>query len=100
MSRKLKLDWTDYKSIEGSRSVWFSGDGRGFVLYVVCHDHHFKATKKWRVHWYDLPPIKGLSDKRFRSRLDAQRAAERVFVPMLQIAPRMVHVEIAKTVRH
>lgn len=87
--KKKRLIWTDYKSINGSRSAWWAG---GFTVYVVRHDDNFNLTDTWRVKWYDAPEIKSLTRARFKTRSAAQRAAEEVFVPMLDIAPRMVQV--------
>jgi len=95
----IQLAWSDYKAVgeppNDSRHVHFPG---GFQLYVVRHDRHFRLTKTWRVMWYDAPPMRGLTDRRFRTRRDAQRAAERVFVPLCTIAPQLVGVKVTKTV--
>ena len=93
MSR-LHLPWSDYKSMDGSRSVYFAG---GLWLYVINHDHKHRPTDRWRVLWYvgqDEGVMRGLTDKRFKTRYQAQLAAERVFVPISKIAHEMVKVRI------
>lgn len=88
----IRLNWEVRK---GYLTVFFDG---GFQLSVLQRDNAWRPTKRWRV-WYgtDEPPIRGLTDRWFRSARAAQYAAERVFVPMLTIAPKLLRVEASIT---
>lgn len=88
----MKLNWrpaTDKDEVY----VYFPG---GFQLYVICRDERlWKKTDKWRV-WYgnNYPQIRGLTDVWFSTRVQAQVAAERIFVPMITIAPLLCRAEV------
>lgn len=85
----MKLIWSNYKSSNGSLGVYFPG---GFQLFVQCEDGSWKPTKRWRVWWGkgESVPVRGLQGKWFRTRGEAQRAAEAVFVPLALFAPSLV----------
>jgi hypothetical protein len=86
----MKLQW--YESNKNSLCVYFPG---GFQLYVICEDKVRKKTNRWRVWWSDNgPKIKGLSDVWFKTPKEAQRAAEAIFVPMVEISRRLVEVTV------
>lgn len=102
----MKLDWQKNKGevteLKDHRAVYFPG---GFQLYVINHDYLWNSTKQWRVWWGGAsngnhayrpsPPIKGLTDKWFKTRREAMEAAERIFVPMIEIAPKLFSVKTA-----
>lgn len=84
----LRLNW---EKREDCRTVFFDG---GFQLCVLNKDNAWRPTSRWRVWWgKDEPQIRGLTDRWFRSPRAAQYAAERVFVPMLTIGPKLFKVK-------
>ena len=91
----MKLRWN--KSSEGNLCVFFPG---GFQLYVICENKAWKKTNRWRVWWGDNEPqIKGLSDVWFKTVKEAQRAAEVIFVPMVEISKSLVKVTVVVSAR-
>lgn len=93
--RGFKLGWSDYKSMHGSLTVYFGG---GLQLHVGRkRTRGGKPAGWWRVGWSeDGEPgkLKGLTDRMFTTRHQAMLAAERVFVPMLRLAPFLVGIEV------
>ena len=98
----FRFPWSKYKSDGlGSESVQFSG---GFRLYVLKTDRNRKICRHWRVTWYphhegavvtDLSEVPadempGLTDKKFRTKNQAKKAAEAIFVAVSKIAVDMV----------
>lgn len=105
MEPDFRFPWSTYKHDDfGSESVSFSG---GFRLYVVRTDraNPRKRLRYWRVSWYpafdgsvepkdhkEVPEseMPGLTDKKFRTKNQAKKAAEKIFVPVSKIAIDMV----------
>jgi hypothetical protein len=97
----MKFVWSDYKSDNGSLSVYFPG---GFQLSVHRHNDNWALTKRWRVWWYrgehsavpfklpETKEMKHLFARWFPTRRAAQRAAEDLFVPMALLAPMLVAI--------
>jgi hypothetical protein len=97
----MKLNWSDYKSDNGSLAVHFPG---GFQLSVHRNNDDWKLTKRWRVWWWrgehsavphkvaETKEMKRLYAAWFPSRRAAQKAAEDVFVPMALFAPWLVAI--------
>jgi hypothetical protein len=104
MGYRLKLRWCEGKTPGDTRVVYFPG---GFQLYVIRKDDDWRDTKQWRVWWGEyhrlpqkivwrkvsrpqrarpIPEIQGLTDVWFKTRGDAQRAAENIFFPITEIA--------------
>lgn len=87
----MKLEWSDYKSTNGSLSFRFGG---GFCVYVLSNDESWQPTNRWRV-WlgsekkYEIP---GLCDRWFSTRRAAMQAAEAIFVPIAHFAHELCEV--------
>ena len=110
---RLELDWSDYKSDEGSRSVFFPGGLQLTVTRRMPGGNGVRHSKHWRVTWWarawsrhhrrwDLCQVRsnelpGLTDRRFPTRSAAIRAAERIFVPILRVVPSIVGIEVDVT---
>ncbi len=91
--RGFLLKWSKYKSYDDSLTVWFPG---GLQVTVHRHDREWRLTKTWSV-WFGSGKkdrIPGLTDRRYRTRMDAMRAMERYFVPVIKLATRMLRANV------
>src|SRR4051812_22807620 len=94
----MSLSWMpsslDDIGAKGAELVSFAG---GFQICVCNLTKDFKPSKTWRISWDgESPPIAFLR-RPFKTRGAAKRAVEKIFVPIVAIAPRLVTATVAIT---